>query len=555
MRQLALVALVAAAARASTVLRRDNRATFATTTLKFFGPQQFELNASGSPLVELRAAELAAIHAKGRAPPGIEGAVVYFDYDASPAASLEPIASRSSSCARRRLVVNRGTRPGVLYHFHDGSRGATPRTAACRWSRSSSPGRRRAELSRRRARGRAAARAVGQPVARDVAELGGCCCSALPALAGWSRRARDEQPAHHVRLGGRAVLWPPTKPVMVLATEAVSCPALAVVCLGGPGGSTDVWPIAVHGFFMTGLSGCGLFTTLVMAMHWRTESGGLLLRLRPGDPDPPARRRTRAAAAAAARAPPPATTGARARRGDRRGRPRHVQAREQCHSLLRGRSLSDPACSFAAMSAVSAIGALGAAYVLAQLCASVYFFHGAWAARRALRDGSSSPAGRRRQRARALLSVSLRRMSFWLAVSGPVHGRALRRRRLHVDAVPGRRSSIFFARCVMASGRFGSSLAQVCPPHRSRSQLSTTLSLSLSGEGGGFEAQTASRRSCRRPSARRRPPRRAAARARGSLESRSRRSRRTRCAAPSPRRARRSSGSSSATPAAAASAR
>ena len=38
MRQLALVALVAAAARASTVLRRDNRATFATTTLKFFGP-------------------------------------------------------------------------------------------------------------------------------------------------------------------------------------------------------------------------------------------------------------------------------------------------------------------------------------------------------------------------------------------------------------------------------------------------------------------------------------------------------------------------------------
>ena len=53
------------------------------------------------------------------------------------------------------------------------------------------------------------------------------------------------------------------------------------------------WAAAVHGFFMTGLSGCGLFTTLVMAMHWRTESGGLLLRLRPRDPDPPARRRTR----------------------------------------------------------------------------------------------------------------------------------------------------------------------------------------------------------------------------------------------------------------------
>lgn len=298
MRQLALVALVAAAARASTVLRRDNRATFATTTLKFFGPQQFELNASGSPLVELRAAELAAIHAKGRAPPGIEGAVVYFDYDASPAASLEPIyLALELVRARAALVVNPWhARPGVLYHFHDGSRGASTRhrrmpmvevvvadvDAALSYL----------------ADERAAALLLA-PSANPWREMWRSWAwvllqRVLPALAGLVAGARAASNLRtHVRLGGRAVLWPPTKPVMVLATEAVSCPALAVVCLGGPGGSTDVWPIAVHGFFMTGLSGCGLFTTLVMAMHWRTESGGLLLRLRPGDPDPPARRRTR----------------------------------------------------------------------------------------------------------------------------------------------------------------------------------------------------------------------------------------------------------------------
>ena len=91
MRQLLVVLVAAAAARASIVLQRAPRPAFASTTLKFFGPQQFDLNASGSPLIELRAADLAAIHAKGRAPPGIEGAVVAFNYDDSPAASLEPI--------------------------------------------------------------------------------------------------------------------------------------------------------------------------------------------------------------------------------------------------------------------------------------------------------------------------------------------------------------------------------------------------------------------------------------------------------------------------------
>jgi hypothetical protein len=154
------------------------------------------------------------------------------------------------------------------------------------------------------------------------------------------------------------------------------------------------------------------------------------------------------------------------------------------------RSLSDlVTCSFAAMSAVSAvaIGALGAAYVLAQLCASVYFFHGAWALRRALRDVLvvAGPADDD-SRARALLSVSLRRMSFWLAVSG------LCMVALCVGGVfmsmqyPGASiRSIFFARCVMAFGRFGSSLAQV-RPLIGRALNSQLLSLSLfPGSGGG----------------------------------------------------------------------
>ena len=80
----------------------------------------------------------------------------------------------------------------------------------------------------------------------------------------------------HVQVGGRAVLWPPTKPVVVMMTEVLACPVLSVWFSCGVDGSSDLASGPATSFFSSGLSGLGFFTTFVMAVHWRAESMNFL---------------------------------------------------------------------------------------------------------------------------------------------------------------------------------------------------------------------------------------------------------------------------------------
>ena len=83
-------ALLLAGARGSTVLAPAPARELQSTTLEFFGPQHFTLNASGSALVELGAARLARIYRDGRvADDALAGAVVTFRVTDLPRPSLE----------------------------------------------------------------------------------------------------------------------------------------------------------------------------------------------------------------------------------------------------------------------------------------------------------------------------------------------------------------------------------------------------------------------------------------------------------------------------------
>ena len=90
----------------------------------------------------------------------------------------------------------------------------------------------------------------------------------LPSLLGFTAGVRAYTNLRaHVRLGGASVLWPPTRPVVVLVTEMLVCPVLGVSAAGGVNLTSDVWSTSTALFMFTGLTGFGLFTTLLMAVR------------------------------------------------------------------------------------------------------------------------------------------------------------------------------------------------------------------------------------------------------------------------------------------------
>jgi hypothetical protein len=66
-------------------------------------------------------------------------------------------------------------------------------------------------------------------------------------------------------------IWKPTAPVIVLIVELCTMPSLAIkLALCGSGFTGDP-PREFTRFFATMLNGCGLWTSMVMALHWIEE--------------------------------------------------------------------------------------------------------------------------------------------------------------------------------------------------------------------------------------------------------------------------------------------
>ena len=285
---------LACAARASTVLAPAPARELQSTTLQHFGPQRFSLNVSGCALIELGASRLARIFRDGRVTDAaLAGAVVTFRVSDLPRPSLEWLyislerAGVSAAIAASSLTK----RPGAFYHAHDGSNGVMTRRGRLLMLQAEWDDVRKLNDASRAGLRVSLLLAPSENewvlfwsswpwvfILRVVMPLLGLATGARAAS-----NLRD-----HVALGGRGVLWPPTKPIVVLAVEMLVCPTLAVVYAGGPHGSSSVWSLATTRFFFTGLAGWGLFTTLLMAMHWRTESG----RLRGADPSRPHEKNT-----------------------------------------------------------------------------------------------------------------------------------------------------------------------------------------------------------------------------------------------------------------------
>ena len=118
------VLLLTCAARGSVVLEPSSSRPLATTTLKFFGPQTFSLNATGSPLIELSAADLAQIQRDGRASTDVAGAIVVFNFADIPNPASEWLWYIALERAGATAVLTTTTLfriPGGLYHANDGS--------------------------------------------------------------------------------------------------------------------------------------------------------------------------------------------------------------------------------------------------------------------------------------------------------------------------------------------------------------------------------------------------------------------------------------------------
>ena len=262
--------LLFCAARASVVLEPSPSRPLATTTLKFFGPHTFSLNTTGSPLIELNAANLARIHRDDRASTDLTGAIILFSFSDNPNSSLDwlYIALERAGVTAAIVTTTLFSLPGAMYFVHEGT----------------------GELTRR---GPMPMLQVAFKDVRDLIEAAraGVTVSFLleptenkflllyrgwwyilvirglmPLLGFTTGALALKNLRAHVRLGGRSILYPPTKPVMVLVSEMLVCPVLGVVTLCGPHGSNDAWTITTRRFFASMLTGWSLFTTLIMAV-------------------------------------------------------------------------------------------------------------------------------------------------------------------------------------------------------------------------------------------------------------------------------------------------
>ena len=268
------VLLLTCAARGSVVLEPSSSRPLATTTLKLFGPQTFSLNATGSPLIELSAADLAQIQRDGRASTDVAGAIVVFNFADIPNPASEWLWYIALERAGATAVLTTTTLfriPGGLYHANDGSTrssgltrsGAMPMLQVAWWDVSDL-----VEAAR-------AGATVSLQLEPSVNKFRPFWHSwawvlgirgLMPLLGFTAGGVALKNLRAHIRLGGRSILWPPTKPVMVLVSEMFVCPLLGVFCVGGPGGSTSTWTFSKEQFFASMLTGWSLFTTLIMAV-------------------------------------------------------------------------------------------------------------------------------------------------------------------------------------------------------------------------------------------------------------------------------------------------
>ena len=259
-------------ARTSTML--GPRSHFPTTTLKHFGPQRFSLNVTGCPLVLLSARDLARIRRNQHVPSSLRvaGAVVLFDWDDMMTNSFEWLYGDIEHAGATALLMIQSwhTSPGYSYFYHDGSRGATTRSGAMPFLEAAADDAQ--QLMKRIADGRPAFMIL-TPDANAWRRMWGglpwilVMRTLLPAV-GFATGARALANLRaHVQVGGKGVLWPPTKPVIVLLTEVLTCPVLSVWFICGVDGSSDLASGPAISFFSSGLSGLGFFTTFMMAVR------------------------------------------------------------------------------------------------------------------------------------------------------------------------------------------------------------------------------------------------------------------------------------------------
>jgi hypothetical protein len=272
-------------ARASTVLQPSPSRLFATTTFKYFGPQTFSLNATGSPLVELRATDLANIHHDGRASTDLTGTIVTFRFADMPNPTNEwlYIALERVGVTAVLVVTTLMSAPGGMYHLHDGAGLMTRRGSMPMLQTTYDDVHDLFEA----AQGGETVSLLLEPSANSFIPFWNSLhwvllIRGLMPLLGFVTGARALVNLRaHVRLGGRSILWPPTNPVIVLVSEMFVTPLLGVIFIGGPHGCSDVWTIATQRFFFSLMTGWSLFTTLIMAVRATRPRGILCVVLSP----------------------------------------------------------------------------------------------------------------------------------------------------------------------------------------------------------------------------------------------------------------------------------
>ena len=263
--------LLFCSARGSVVHQPSPSRPLATTTLKFFGPQTFSLSATVSPLVELDAASLVQIHRSGRASAAeVMGTIVMFSLADLPDPDMTwlYIALERAGATAALVTTTLFKIPGGLYYCHGGSGALTRHGVMPMMQVAWSDVRDLMEA----AHGNETVSLLLEPSENTFLPFWHSlpwllAMRGLMPLVGFSAGALAlRNLREHVRFGGRRILWPPTKPIMVLVSEMVVCPILGAFYLGGPQGSTDIFSIHASRFFFTFLMGWSLFTTLIMAV-------------------------------------------------------------------------------------------------------------------------------------------------------------------------------------------------------------------------------------------------------------------------------------------------
>ena len=248
------------------------------TSLKFFGKRRFERNITGE-VVPIHGEQQCDRRLLPRAP-RLEGAIVVLDAAGIPCVLETVYANLNSAGVALALIPWYVNPPGETYNFHDGSRGRETRGKAMLLLEMYSADV-RALVAASREEGSAAVLTVyARPDHNEWTEL-------FESGYWWGLRAVAASLAFATcgfavrNLRARCSLSQffseeCTVTSLTLAVEAVVMPVIgAITAIHGHGASSDVLPDSIALFFLTGLTGFSLFTTLALApisrQHWRDQ--------------------------------------------------------------------------------------------------------------------------------------------------------------------------------------------------------------------------------------------------------------------------------------------